>query len=149
MSFRVPGESRRNGRKKGFANMVRHIGGSLFPSADHRTYVVKSGDHGAFQTRPMPEEDTHALFFAKNEEELGASEVRIASHPNGYSCDELSKRMIAGWSGGDPERALDQFDYILACGGNLLTLDYFVPAMPLRFRLIKTQSRPLQGPSAT
>ncbi len=39
----------------------------------------------------------------------------IAAHHNGYSCHELAKRILTG----NTARALDQFDYIKACGGTL------------------------------
>jgi hypothetical protein len=98
--------------------MTRHIGGSLLPSAGWDVYGVKPGLHGSFETRPLEEHDTHGLFYSHGVGETGGEFVLIASHPNGYSCDELAKRMIAAWAGGDGHRrALDQFDYILACGG--------------------------------
>ncbi|MBP5855669.1 hypothetical protein KAJ83_01510 [Marivibrio halodurans] len=38
---------------------------------------------------------------------------RIAGHHNGFSCHELAKRILAA----NPRRAIEQFDYIRACGG--------------------------------
>jgi hypothetical protein len=79
---------------------------------------VKAGVYGSFETRPIEEHDTHGLFYSHGHGETGGEFVLIASHPNGYSCDELAKRMIAAWATGDGHRrALDQFDYILVCGG--------------------------------
>lgn len=97
--------------------MTRHIGGSILPSAGQGTYRVKEGLHGSFETRPLADLDTHGLYFACGSGETAKRYVLIASHPNGYSCDELAKRMIHGWTTGETKRAMEQFDYILACGG--------------------------------
>lgn len=100
--------------------MTRHIGGSILPSASREVYETKQGKHGSFQTRPVAELDTHGLFFARNEGEFAGVYILIASHPNGYSCDHLAKRILEAWEPQDPRsvgRALEQFDYILSCGG--------------------------------
>ncbi|OWZ90417.1 hypothetical protein B9J07_27920 [Sinorhizobium sp. LM21] len=97
--------------------MTRHIGGSLLPSADSRTYEIKQGKHGNFQTRALPELDTHGLFFDSGD---GHGFQLIASHPNGFSCDELAKRIIDAWEKNNAwtsAKAITQFDYILDCGG--------------------------------
>jgi hypothetical protein len=98
--------------------MKQHIGGSILPSSDAQVLKIKSGEHGVFQVRELPEQDTHALYFAKTVEDLGTNEIQIASHPNGYSCDTLAKRTISAWTDGTTDRVLDQFDYILICGGD-------------------------------
>jgi hypothetical protein len=98
-------------------SMTRNIGGSILPSAGRDTYHAKEGKYGSFETRPMTELDTHGLYFAYGSTEIAKSYVLIASHPNGYSCDELAKRMVSGWATGDTKWAMEQFDYILACGG--------------------------------
>jgi hypothetical protein len=105
------------------SNMTRHMGGSILPSAGPTTYKRKEGSHGAFETRPLDELDTHGLYFIPKPGVLPVEEALIASHPNGFSCDNLAQRMIDGWSSGDAERAMDQFDYILACGGEGLDRD--------------------------
>lgn len=97
--------------------MPRHIGGSILPSAGRDTYQTKKGIHGSFETRPMTELDTHGLYFACGAGETAKSYVLIASHPNGFSCDELARRMIQGWATDNMQKAMEQFDYILACGG--------------------------------
>lgn len=94
-----------------------NIGGSLLPSGSRETYARKTGLRGMFETRPLPDLDTHGLFFAPSEGEFAGHYQLIASHPNGFTCDELAKRIIAAWAGGSPDRALEQFDYALACGG--------------------------------
>ena len=97
--------------------MNRHIGGSILPSSDPLVLQTKTGEHGVFQVRALPELDTHALYFARTAADLGTDEVMVASHPNGYSCDTLGKRTIAAWSDGAVEHALGQFDHIITCGG--------------------------------
>lgn len=97
---------------------TRHIGGSLLPSAEANTYKVKSGEYGVFQTRPLIEQDTHVLYFAKSEDDLGANEILVVEHPNGYSCDNLAGRIIKSWSDKNLDYPLAQFDYILRCGGS-------------------------------
>lgn len=98
--------------------MNRHIGGSILPSSDHQVLQTKTGIHGVFQVRALPEHDTHAVYFARTASDLGTNEVMIASHPNGYSCDTLAKRTIAAWNDGAVEYALEQFDHIITCGGS-------------------------------
>lgn len=90
---------------------MRHIGGSILASNNSEVLKPKKGIYGAFETRVMTAEDTHALFFEG---------VRVASHPNGFSCDVLAKRILRAWETGAPEdqkHAMAQFDYILDCGG--------------------------------
>lgn len=98
--------------------MARNIGGSILPSAGWGVYGVKRGLYGSFETRPLEERDTHGLYYSHGTEPDAGELVLIASHPNGYSCDELAKRMIIAWAEHERERALQQFDYILACGGS-------------------------------
>ena len=50
----------------------------------------------------MSDLDTHGLFH---------NGQLIALHPNGYSCQELAKRMLA------KDRYFQQAQYILDCGG--------------------------------
>jgi len=103
--------------------MNKHIGGSILPSSDAQVLQTKTGEHGVFQVRALPELDTHAVYFARSADDLGADEVMIASHPNGYSCDALAKRTIAAWNDGSVERALGQFDHIIVCGGRGIDRD--------------------------
>lgn len=97
--------------------MNRHIGGSILPSSDYQVLQTKTGIHGVFQVRALHELDTHAVYFARTEADLGTNDVMIASHPNGYSCDTLAKRTITAWNNSAVEHALGQFDHIIACGG--------------------------------
>ena len=80
------------------------------------------GKHGRLQIRAMPEADTFGLFYLANPNEDRPALIRgwtlLACHPNGHSCKELSTRILAAWEGkGDGARAVDQFDFILRCGG--------------------------------
>lgn len=98
--------------------MTRHIGGSLLPSAGAETYRAKEGKFGTFETRPMLDADSHGLFYARNYGDYAGSFILIAMHPNGYSCDNLAMRILAAWEDESAvNRAIEQFDYILVCGG--------------------------------
>jgi hypothetical protein len=102
------------------------IGGSILPSSDPQILQVFQGKHGSFQVRPLPELDTYGLFL--DEKQL------LAMHPNGYSCHELAKRILAVWDGkSDVKRAMEQFDYILACGGlgkSRGSIEFIIKGMP-------------------
>ena len=82
---------------------------------------ILTGKHGRLQVRALPEADTFALFYLANELEDRPELVRgwtmLATHPNGHSCKELATRILAAWSGSDGARAVEQYDYILRCGG--------------------------------
>lgn len=98
--------------------MNKNIGGSILPSSDRFVLQAKSGLHGTFETRALPELDTHGLFYARSNGEFAGHFILIAMHPNGYSCDELAKRILDAWKcESTPERAVQQHQYILDCGG--------------------------------
>lgn len=108
--------------------MARHRGGSIFPSNTPAIMHVESGRKGHLQVRDLGEVlDTHGLFYERlpHEYEPAPPFRLIASHPNGYSCHELSKRLQAAWEqpgAKEPvECVIAQAEYILACGG--LTVD--------------------------
>jgi hypothetical protein len=89
---------------------THRIGGSLLPSSEPRILQPQVGAHGTLQVRPLPELDTYGLFFNDG--------ILLATHPNGYSCHGLAERILAAWRGErDVAYAMQQFDYILACGG--------------------------------
>lgn len=89
---------------------THRIGGSFLPSSEPRILQPMQGQHGTVQVRPLPELDTYGLFFNDS--------LLLAMHPNGYSCHSLAERILAAWNGTrDVTYALEQFDYILACGG--------------------------------
>jgi hypothetical protein len=74
------------------------------------------------QVRALPEADTFGLFYLANELEDRPALTRgwtlLACHPNGHSCKGLAQRILSAWEGkGDGARAVDQFDFILRCGG--------------------------------
>ncbi len=91
-------------------NSSRNIGGSILPSSEPRILQLQTGAHGTFQVRLLPELDTHGLFFGES--------LLLAQHANGYSCNALAERILSAWRGErDVAYAMEQFDYILACGG--------------------------------
>ena len=93
----------------------RNIGGSILPSNSREVLRLKEHVNGSFQVKVLKEADTHALYF-KHPDATGFT--LLVTHPNGFSCDELGKRIIDVWNKkGDVNRAMAQFDYILDCGG--------------------------------
>ena len=83
---------------------------------------VMTGKFGRLQVRALPETDTFGLLYLANELEDRPALTRgwtlLACHPNGHSCKDLAQRILAAWEGkGDGARAVDQFDFILRCGG--------------------------------
>ena len=83
---------------------------------------ILTGKHGQLQVRALPDADTFGLFYlanpAEDRPELKRGWTLLACHPNGHSCKELANRILAAWAGkGDGARAIDQFDFILRCGG--------------------------------
>jgi hypothetical protein len=105
---------------------AHRIGGSLLPSSEPRILQPQEGAHGTLQVRALPELDTYGLFL--NNSQL------LAMHPNGYSCHGLAERILAAWRGErDVTYAMEQFDYILACGGmgrQRASLEYIARGMP-------------------
>lgn len=98
--------------------MSRHVGGSLFPSNNKEVLQLRESALGDLQVRVLESADTHALFYRAT----GAESFRmVASHPNGFSCAELADRMIHAWTmpltDSRCARVLEQFDYIIDCGG--------------------------------
>lgn len=93
--------------------MTRNVGGSILPSNDRQILQPIKTGFGPMQVRVLPEQDTHGIFMG---EEL------LARHPNGYSCYELAKRCRAVTS---LRRAIEQADYIRACGGWVSDVFYF------------------------
>lgn len=95
---------------------TRHIGGSILPSNDRFVLQPKEGVFGRFETRVLEKEDTHVLlFFPKGID----TPVTVAKNSNGYSCDELAKRVIKAWETrgqADIAAAFAQRDFM--CRGN-------------------------------
>lgn len=85
-----------------------HVGGSLLPSNSHEILQPMTAPFGTLQVRVIAELDTHGLFWLHN-----GHEAVLAIHPNGFSCHELAKRMVAR----DYRRATQQLEYIMDCGG--------------------------------
>lgn len=82
---------------------------SILPNSSPQILAALPGKHGTFQVRLIAGLDDHGLFFG---------ESLIAIHNNGYSCHNLAERIIAAWENkGSVARAMEQFDYILRCGG--------------------------------
>lgn len=90
---------------------------SILPGSDAAVLRPKAGLFGTFETRPLPELETHGLFYARAAGEFAGRFTLIAMHANGHSCDELAKRLIAAWDSGDAKPAIEQFQYLLRCGG--------------------------------
>jgi hypothetical protein len=85
--------------------------GSWLPPSDERILKPMEFPFGTLQVRqPLPLSETHCLILI-----AGGAERIVASHPNGYSCFELAKRIAAG----DYERIRQQADFIDKCGGSV------------------------------
>lgn len=81
---------------------------SILPNSSPEILKPLEGIHGTFQVKLLPNGD-HELYLGTN---------LIAIHNNGFSCYSLAKRIVDAWNGvRTPEHALEQFDYILRCGG--------------------------------
>ncbi len=88
-----------------------NIGGSLLPSTPSPRERTHIGKHGTLRVIPSTELDTHFLMLGQQ---------LLASHPNGYSCADLAKRIVAAWDAPSPDatrRVLEQVKYIVDCGG--------------------------------
>ena len=82
---------------------------SILPNSDASILQPIQTEHGTFQVKLVQSLDDHALYF---------NDSILVIHNNGYSCHNLAKRIIEVWDGKrDKKYALDQYDYILACGG--------------------------------
>lgn len=82
---------------------------SILPNSAAHILQPITGKHGTFQVKWIPVLDDHGLFFDGR---------CIATHNNGFSCHNLAQRLLDVWEGKrQPDYALQQFDYILACGG--------------------------------
>jgi len=84
--------------------IMKNIGNSILPSSDARILQPIKFKAGSLVVVPDEAADTHHLVF---------DGVTLASHPNGYSCYALAKRMIEGGS----TNVMAQADYIIRCGG--------------------------------
>lgn len=89
---------------------TRNIGGSILPSSDSQILQPMRFGARVLQVHPIMEADTHGLFL-----ETPHGPSLLATHPNGYSCHALAKRMVEG----DAQRVKEQAEYILACGGTV------------------------------
>jgi hypothetical protein len=98
-------------------------GGPILPPMNAETEQVMTGRWGLLQVRALPDADTFGLFYLANEVERGRPDLvrgwtLLACHPNGHSCKELGQRILAAWEGkGDSARAVEQYDFVLRCGG--------------------------------
>lgn len=82
---------------------------SILPNSDATIFKPVNTEHGVFQVKLIPLIDDHGLFL---------DGFLIVVHNNGYSCHNLAKRILDVWQGKrDRLYAVDQFDYILQCGG--------------------------------
>jgi hypothetical protein len=109
---------------------ARNFGGSIFASESHDTLEPLTFQGATLQVRPIVEAEFYILEFTAP----GApGPACLASHSNGHSVHQLAKRILAYWQAGAEtcntarQRAADQWEHILACGGmtkNRESLDY-------------------------
>ena len=104
------------------------FGNPILAPMNSQTCDILTGKHGQLQVRTLPDADTFGLFYqptSMDGETTGVYDptrprdwTLLACHPNGHICKNLGERILAAWEGkGDGARAVDQFDYILRCGG--------------------------------
>ncbi|TDF23826.1 hypothetical protein EZI45_23900 [Delftia tsuruhatensis] len=73
------------------------------------------GKHGTLTVSPVPKLDTYVLEF---QAEGSEHRLKIAMHPNGYTCHAVATRILGAWEGRcGLAHVMKQFDYVLACGG--------------------------------
>ncbi len=90
-----------------------HAGGSILASSDPQTLQPLVAPLGTFTVRYVADLDEHVLFLKRN-----GYEINIVSHANGFACRRLAERIVAVWAGdADESTAVEQFGYILDCGG--------------------------------
>ena len=98
---------------EGKETVSKNIGGSILPSSSPeilKPLAQKSTLRpGVLQVVADEQRDTHDLFL------IGDERTLLASHPNGYSCFELAKRI----SEQDRSGAAEQLCYIIACAGSV------------------------------
>ena len=94
--------------------MNKNIGGGVFASNRPEILVPQPYKGGELVVVPDEGADTHHLEFRRKGGE-GMDEVvkRLASHPNGFSCNALAERMRFG----NRERVVAQAEYLIRCGG--------------------------------
>ena len=83
---------------------------SILPNtAAHLLQPLQGPKGHVLRVKWHPEFDSHVCYL---------NDSAIAAHHNGFSCFALAERILAVWKGErDAPHALQQFDYILACGG--------------------------------
>lgn len=85
------------------------MAGSILPSHDSRTLEPVTLHNITFKIEPVESLQTYVLF---------ADRSAIASHANSYSLRNLVDRIVAFRAGrADKARVLEQWNYILDCGG--------------------------------
>lgn len=100
--------------------MSLNVGGSVLPSNNKQILEAVETAFGTLQVRVVEALDTHALFWRRE-----SGECALAMHPNGFSCHLLLQEMAAG----NLDKALRQYDYIMACGGMAMRRDFIENAM--------------------
>lgn len=104
---------------------MKNIGNSILPS--NCPAILTPMQVGRRTLKVIPDEvnDTHCLICA-----IGGNQTILASHPNGYSCHSLAKRIIEG----DDEQIDRQAIYIRRCGGtSMLAKEILAQVNPPKF----------------
>ena len=95
-----------------------NFGGSILASHGPDTYKAIVHRFGTLRVVALPEIETHVLQYSDGNRGGFSSFSSLAYHANGHSCKDLANRILSVWEGRQkPEYALQQFDYILDCGG--------------------------------
>jgi len=97
---------------------MKNIGSTLLPSSSPEILRPIPFQDGELVVIPDETADTYRLCFI-----LNGSKSILASHPNGFSCHSLAKRIVA-YSANSPDKEarlsyLEQAEYIILCGGSV------------------------------
>jgi len=97
---------------------MKNIGGAIFSSSSPEILNPISFQDGVLQVVADEQADTHHLCYI-----CGDSSTVLASHPNGFSCHALAKRLV-NYSANPPDKSarlsyLEQAEYIILCGGSV------------------------------
>ena len=87
---------------------MKNIGGSLLLSSSPEILKPIQFKNGILIIIPDYTKDTHRLEFHS-----GDLKIFLASHPNGFSCSVLAKRIVEQIS----DKIIEQAKYIVRCGG--------------------------------
>ncbi len=91
--------------------------GSVLASEDHKTLEPIRYGRFFFRVLRAPTMQSYVAGYTRQDNPTGFSP--LVSHPNGHSCKNLIERIVGG------KQPMEQFDYILRCGGMGISRESF------------------------